>query len=65
MTNLALVIFVFVMGFGWGAASVAIPTANRLKDVIRAVVIIIKTLQDIEKLVSEDINTLKETCDEV
>ena len=65
MTKLALVIFVFVMGFGWGAASVAIPTARRLKDVIRAVVIIIKTLQDIAKLVSEDINTLKETCDEV
>lgn len=33
MSNLILVIFVFVIGFGWGAAAMLVPTYKKLKEV--------------------------------
>lgn len=49
MTNFLLVVFVFVIGFGWGAASMAIPIIKNLNEIIEWNLAITEILNDVAK----------------
>ena len=59
MDNLGAVIFVFILGFGWGAATMTIPILRRLKLVMDWQVEIISILKRVANTQKDELDTLR------
>lgn len=59
MGDLGAVIFVFILGFGWGAAAMTIPILRRLKLVMDWQVEIISILKRVVTTQEDELDTLR------
>ena len=54
MGKFALVLFVFLIGFGWGAATMLIPTWNKMQEVVEFE---LESLELMKKIINGQKNT--------
>lgn len=64
MTNIALVIMVFCIGFGWGAATMLIPTWKKMKEVVEFELESLGLMQIIIKRLKESADVMQLTSDD-
>ena len=65
MSNFVLVCLVFVMGFGWGAAAMYIPTYKKMREIITfglACLKVLKEVADEQAKVNEALNSVRGSC---
>lgn len=59
MINLACVAFVFVLGFGWGAAAMVIPMHKKIKRCIEAVLALVDICGTVADTQGKELEALK------
>lgn len=68
MSNLILVIFVFLIGFGWGAAAMIIPIRNMMIKVLKAetrTMVLIRAVIEGAARTNGQLDKLESNCENV
>ena len=65
MSNLILVIFVFLIGFGWGAAAMYIHTYKKMQDMVAFGLSTLEILKEVaaeQAKVNDALNNVRKSC---
>lgn len=64
ISSLAAVVFVFILGFGWGAAAMVIPIMGRLKIILEWQGEVLAILESVAQTQTDELKVLKRLSDD-